>query len=520
MIHEDEARRLMHAAAETIEIDAATVHPERASRRTPWLAAAAALVVIGAGAGVAWQLGGDDGSRAGRPASSPSNTPSARNELPAGSVPSLFGMPTDDATELLRTEGLTEQITEKYSCLYPAGRVIESNPSVGIVPTGPVNLTVSRGPGPAMDCAILPSDYEWSLLDLAEGRDATLKFDAEVSVVVDGGRASTLTRKQALDPATWASGNGLGIVGAALRSVRAPEREGDAWLVPELSLRIGLPPLTECGVTRPGTAADLEVTTLAVNLPGEACGAAVDVLRTSDGRWGQGEIVALFVRSPRPTVVETAPVPDVRGLSKDAAQEAVIAAGFAVQDSTEMRCEPRVGAASQQPKAGRSQAIGGVVSVTFEEEPRGANCAGLTKAATDLLAWARGGSAPAFADEVVLMRGYAESATLSGTEAADRNNWRTCAPALSFCPTALDALADTDGKIQRRWDTDNVPELDDGHFLMDCTADLGGLPDGFYDATRIHLYPPSSLPCNQQWDVTVWVDKAGAITGVDYAPPQ
>lgn len=520
MIHDDEARRLLHAAADTIDVASTATLPDPAPRRTPWLAAAAALVVLGAGAGLAWQLGGDDDASPGRPATSPSHEQTAGDELPDGSVPSLFGLPSADATALLATEGLSAQVVEEYTCLYPKGRVIESDPGVGVVPDGPVRLTVSKGVGALMDCYVLPADYEWALLDLAVGRQSPVRFGAEVSVVVDGGKASMLTREQALDPATWTPKSGLGIIGTALRSARPPQQRGEPWLVPELEMRVGLPPLTECGVTRPGTEGSLEVTTLSLNFPGESCGAAVDIVRTPSPKgWNQGEIVALLIRSPKPSPTSKTEPPDVRGLSADAAQEAIIAKGFAVRIDTERQCDPGTGVIGQHPKPGSRQIVGSTVTLTVEKEPEGANCTGLAKAATDLLAWARGGPTPAFADEVVLMRGYAKEATLSGAEAADRNNWRTCAPALSFCPTALDALADTDGEIQRRWDTDNVPELDDGRYLMDCTADLGGLPDGFSDATRIHLYPPSSLPCNQQWEVTVWVDKAGAITGVDYAPP-
>lgn len=522
MIHEDEARRLLQSAADTIDVTSTAPLPEPAPRRTPWLAAAAALVVLGAGAGIALGVGGDDDAAA-PPATQRTDSTQTADDLPEGSVPLVLGMMVDDAKAELEARGLTVRLETGYDCLYTDGRVMETEPGLGLVPDGAVTLTISQGIAPNVQCSGGLWEEDWAILDLAQGRAPADDpgFAPEVSVVVDGGAATTLTRAQALDPATWTPGSGLAIVGAALDAVRPPAEDGDAWQKAQVSSRFGLPPLTECGITRPGSEADLDVTTLSVDSRDQACGAAVQVYRQPppDHR-GLGEVVALVVRSPQTGSVEKVEVPDVRGLRKDDAREAIIAAGLAVTTNTERRCDPGTGVTQQTPKPGASAAGGDVVHLALQAEPKGANCAGLSKAANDLLTWARGGAAPRFADQVTLMRGYAETGTLSAAEAAGKGNWRNCPPAISFCLSALDAIADTDGPIQRRWDTDNMPQLDDGRYLVDCTADLGGLPDGFYDATRIHLYPPSSLPCNQQWEVSVWVDETGAITGVNYAPPR
>src|SRR5690606_14844579 len=204
--------------------------------------------------------------------------------------------------------------------------------------------------------------------------------------------------EEASDPATWADGTALAVFADAVRQVRPPAEGGEPWVAPEIRGRLGLPPLTECGVTRPGSAGDLEVRTLQVSFPGDACPAAIDVFRLPS-RNQDGEIVAIFARTAKAGTPESAPVPDVVGMSGDQAAEAIIEAGFAVSTHTLERCNPGEGVTDQGPRAGREWRLGGTVSLTVEVEHPRAHCAGLSEAADDLVAWAKGGPTPELADQ-------------------------------------------------------------------------------------------------------------------------
>lgn len=531
MIGDDEARRLLHAAGETIEVSPGAALPRPARRRTPWLAAAAVVAVIAGGGLVATQVGGDgDASPEPAPATSAPAPDELPDTLPDGALPSLLGMTVGAATARLEQLGAQVQVEEESDCLLPEGRVIATRPGAGLpVPSDEATtVVVSGGAPPTAACAYTGADL-WELVDLgsgtapADGGSSTLRFSDEVAVVLDGGEPMVLTAASASDPATWADGTALAVFADAVREVRPPTDDGEPWVTPEISGRMGLPPLTECGVTRPGSAGDLEVRTLQVSFPGEACPAAIDVFRLpsrdQDGQRNQdGEIVAIFARTAKAGTPESAPVPDVVGMSDDQAAEAIIEAGFAVSTHIWERCKPGEGVTEQAPRAASELPLGSTVSLTVEVDHPRAHCTGLPEAADALLAWARGGDAPALADEVLLMQGHELVTTLTGEARSNPGAWALCPAEPGDCANALTTLASYDGDLERRWYEDDLLTYDDGTLLVDCTADLGGYPRAIVPEGRLTLHPPATVPCEAMWSVSLWVDAQGRISAVDLAP--
>ncbi len=524
-LDEDEARRLLLAAGATVEVGASAPLPEAPRRRALPALAAAALVAGIIGVGVAWQ---PDLSGGEQPVATPDATDTATpgaSEPPAGSVPSLVGLPVEVAQERLRQAGLEINGSQDYSCVIPDGRVISTEPGAGLLPkSGTVKVVVSGGIAPNVSCGFFVLEEDWGLLDLGAGRPAAAgnrpTFADEVSVVVDGGEPETFDGPDLLDPHAWSRGSALGILGSAMDEMRPPAKAGEAWQTPEVTGRHGIPPATECGVTRPGMSGDLDVTTVSVGFPGEPCPASVDVLRDPQSR----EIVALFARSARPDLPSAAQeitVPAVRGLRLDEAQELLSATGFAVTTFTWERCQPGTGVTDQGPQAGTKAPSGSTVTITVEREPRGVDCAALDRAADELIAWAQGGRAPALAARVTLMLGYEKADELTGPDRLDPDRWTACVPAGSpTCGNALATLAAYSGRVQRRDLEDDVPTLPDGTPQPDCTADLGGFPTRFYEAWRLTLTPDLSLPCAKQWSIDLFVDDTGALTGVNLSPPR
>ncbi len=527
MISEDEARRLLQAAGDTIDVPPAP-HPQPArSRRTPWLAAAAVVAVVAGGVVVASQFDGPDG--ADRPAERPSATSTVTDDVPPdGSMPSLFAMAVDDAVAQLEQDGIEAKVVHEYDCLLPVGRVLETTPGPGqaLPPGSPATLVVSEGSPPTASCKYTGQDL-WDLVDLGSGIAVSdrpgapnVTFANEVSVVVDGGAPVTLTRAQALDPNTWTDGTALAVIADAVRHLAPPTDDGGAWTTPEVSARAGLPPLEECGVIRPGSEGDLDVRTLQIHLPGQSCPAAVDVFRLPS-RTRDGEIVALFARTAKSGEVPSATVPDVRGMSRDKASETLIEAGFAVDVFVWERCNPGTGVTEQSRQRDGTAPLGSSVHITVEIDHPTGHCTGLAEAAGALIAWSRGGSAPEFADEVELLYGHAPISTLTGSDRANPNSWQACvSPAVSNCTNPLTIVASYDGDLERRWYEDNYPTYDDGTPLVDCTADLGGYPRTLEPEGRLSLHPPKSVPCADQWEIGVWVDAQGRLAAVDYSPPR
>jgi PASTA domain len=93
------------------------------------------------------------------PSPSPSPSPSASPTAALVFVPSLHGVALNDAEQILQSEGLGWTVTTQVTSDFPAGTVIDTNPSADSqVPTGTtVKLVVATAP-PSPSVSPSPSD--------------------------------------------------------------------------------------------------------------------------------------------------------------------------------------------------------------------------------------------------------------------------------------------------------------------------------------------------------------------------
>lgn len=517
MLSDDDARRLLAKAGDTIEVSATSPTVPRSHRRWPVLLASAAVVaVIAAGVWLPRPAEQDVPAPA---------APSVTSGVPNGTVPSVFGHTVDSARELLRDAGLVVRTKDKPSCP-PEGLPIGTIPTTGS-PVGPgdeVVLEVST-PYALADC-FGPDPLAWDFLHFANGHGPAPGFANEVTLVVDNEEVGRLTGDQAGDPSRWGPVSALTELRAASAEVMSLTVDGTVeYRTPGLGARQGTPADDLCGVARPAVVGEREALTLSVDIPVDGifhCPATVALYRTD----GLIDTVVTWTEKPVARAAAPEPIPDVVGLELDDARRAVTEAGYAARVEEVQACDPRVSVVEQAPtqqdvkddaedEAGRVEVVTLVVEVPHTTR----DCAGVAAAAQGFLRFARGGQPPAWAPEVRLLLGYVEQTTIPDEQADDPASWALCSGVdPTRCPlSAVDVAGEGDVAVADRA-TDDIDYAGDV-FPFDCLIDLGGLPGELYEMDSIVLRPEAVGDCID-WVVELWIDDDGRIRAVNLRVPQ
>lgn len=191
MLTDAEARDLLHAAADTIEVDAAQPLPviHRPSM-WPMLVAAAAIVAVV----VATFTLTDRGSSP-RPSNAASPTPAVNR------IPPVMGLDPVDAQERLEGVGLVVRIRSQAGCVdrhVAAG----TSPAVGsrFSAGDQIELTVLNNSADFCDGS---QSLGWDLLRFALGASSAPRLAEELTLYPGSGEPVTLSADEAKDPTTW-----------------------------------------------------------------------------------------------------------------------------------------------------------------------------------------------------------------------------------------------------------------------------------------------------------------------------
>jgi hypothetical protein len=275
------ARDLLMLAGDTVPPPPgdAIVRPAR-SRLIPALAAAVVLVVALTAAAVA----GRD-----RPSS----------VLDDDQVPSLFGYDVAAATELLSDRGLRVDQRRTRACDV-VGTVVGTEPPVGTRFDRGDSITVRSAVPSGEFCMARypPRAVAWTFLQWAADRGPAPEFAPAVEVVVDGSDPVTLTRREVADPERWGDPGVLTELRTALEAVY-PVPGTSEYRTPTLEAAYLVPPLANCGVTRPVRTGDRQAVSLALSLDEdgpEHCPLTLDLYRTD----GAIDAVVLYTEKPPP----------------------------------------------------------------------------------------------------------------------------------------------------------------------------------------------------------------------------
>lgn len=505
MLTEDQLRDLLNRAGTTVEVDA-TPRPFTATPSRPRRPALAALLVVATVAGIGglglWMTDGGDG------ASVDGAAPVVLGGVPDGTVPSVFAHTRESATELLRGMGLGVDYREEISC-DPAGRPLGTDPEVGtdIEPGATVTLLLAYQ-GSTTDC-FSDLDEPWQFMDFATRRGPAPRFADQVTLVVDGRRATTLSGERAA-LGEWGDPSALTELRAAAGEVI---RTGNEYQTPTLQARSGTPPAEFCAIPRPAILGDREALTITIDVTAgdqRDCPARVSVYR-SDG--GIDTVVAWTARSLASTPPDQRPVPDVVGLTLTEARDAVTAAGFTARVEELETCTPRQGVVEQAPTqkaldqdARDEPTWSGVVTLVIEIPHTRRDCAGLDAAAAGFIRFASGGPPPAWSPQVQHLFGYALRDKITAEQADDPSAWSFCSGVeptecqVSALVVAGRGSVET-GESRERYECELV--------------DYGGLPSGLNSEDQIILFPADPSDCAADWSVELWIDRGGRITAVN-----
>jgi len=379
MLTESEARDLLALAGATVEVSPVTTLPDVPPRRHwPVLAAAAAvLAVVGVGAALGLRSGDD--VPAGVEAVPSVDFQGRPSVLGADQVPSVFGYDEASARSMLRSIGLAVSIARDPTC-GSVGRATSTDPGVGatFAPGDKVTLRVTAPPIGDVFCIDQgPQDFEWQLIDFANGRGPAPAFADEVWVAANDVSA-VIPLAMAADPATWVDGSPLGVLRQQSREVE--ESTGYTFQVPRLVTGVSTESPHCHGLDLSGVPRSDPGFSISIEFPAEArslhC-TVVDVFRTN------GQISAISLRTDQVPFETTAPgtVPDLIGMSADEARAALIEEGLVAEvvppPGTKLclRELPAI-VGSQSPDAGTQLAPGSVVTVAMrwvscDESPSG-----------------------------------------------------------------------------------------------------------------------------------------------------
>lgn len=516
MLNDDQVRRLLQRAADTVVVQdvAATRMPERRRRPAPFIAgAAAAVVVIAAFVGV--QL-------AHRPTTAPpSPKPTGivlpevdRYTLAPGRIPLLFGQTVASATKELRKAGWTVRVEHDVRVCQPYDRVWDTLPSVGTaLPRGHrVTILAARA---AADCSLGDmSEPAWSLMDLAFGRGGTSALAPRVNLWLGDRFHRTLERADAADPDAWVvcSDNGV-VCASALREIEAA-----AYVTVNADPR--LPRATVAPADILGCVGQMKLPDALAGASGSARKLRIDI--PMDGIFCQpGPVFATDSTGQITDVVVwdglnddgTAgrPVPDVVGMQGREAAERLTNDGFSTPKVERVDDCRDIGAVqTQTPTAGSLAAVGVPTTIgvcgTSDISP---DADGVGAA---FLSFVSGAKAPPFADHVGLWLGNVKVTSVPGPdlESSDSAAWTICPTGGGYAGAACPFSAIS--TIRRSMWPPHVPDV--GHpVLGPCAA---GARDADLPSERfvvIDVAEPDS--CANNWDVELYYDSHDRITDVN-----
>jgi serine/threonine-protein kinase len=318
-----------YVEAPVVEEEVVEPPPRRPPTLWPWLLALLALVLIGLGA--LWYFTRDD------------------DEPELVPVPAAVRLPEGDAVQLLRDAGFQVEIEREPTDEAPQGIVFEQTPGAGreAEEGSVVTIVVSRGPETAEvpDVTGVPRERAEELL-------ASAGFRANVAQVFSEEDPGTVV---AQDPAG---------------GERAPLESNVRINVSKGTNRVEVPDVV--GLSAADAGAELRSAGLAtpnvVTVPSDAPANEVVAQSPAAGTEVQrGATVRINVSSGRPatTAPETAPLPDVVGLTEDEATQALQAVGAAVVIEREDVTDPAEDGIvlSQEPGAGEEIADGDRVEI-------------------------------------------------------------------------------------------------------------------------------------------------------------
>ncbi|WP_109506675.1 PASTA domain-containing protein [Nocardioides speluncae] len=204
MLSETDARRLLHLAAESVPVAAATAQPPRPQRRQRHLIALGTALAVAATVAVVFLLPGGD--RRPEP-TSPSSPEPPGVTLDANQIPSVFAMTGDQARQLVADRGLSATVRQEPTCAEVAGRALRTVPATGtrFRPGDRVTVLVASTPAAAACKSLKDRALAWQLLDWANGRGQPPAFADRVSSFTNGEDPVAFDPTEAADPAAWGS---------------------------------------------------------------------------------------------------------------------------------------------------------------------------------------------------------------------------------------------------------------------------------------------------------------------------
>ena len=283
-------------------------------------------------------------------------------------VPNVEGLTQDAATTAITgTELMVGAVTQQTSNTVATGKVITQDPASGssVAQGSPVNLVISTGPQMVTvpDVEALPQDAATTAIMAAKLTVGTLTHQSNNTVAT-----GNVIGQDPASGSSVAQGSPVNLViSSGLQMVTVPNVEG----------------LTQAAATTAITAAKLTVGTLTQQSSNTvATGNAISQDPASGSSVAQGSPVNLVISSGLQMVT----VPNVEGLSRDAATTAIMAAKLTVGTLTHQSSNTVAtgNIISQEPASGSSVAQGSPVNLVISSGPQLVtvpNVEGLTQAA-------------------------------------------------------------------------------------------------------------------------------------------
>lgn len=459
MLADDEARHLLHLAADTVDVDPAD-RLEPTPRRPAWPLLVAAAAVLAVVVALTVVLGARD-------ADPPPVVATVAPPVAVSVMPSVLGYTADEARILLKSRGLRVR-TRIVSDCQVAGRPVGTRPEVGapVIRDGRVQLDLSDG-APRGSCIIpaVPNDGARAFLRFARGIGPAPAFADHVRLYAAGADPVRLSAAEASDPSSWglcgAAGACTSALTALVDSTEQPVRDGSSHVRTYLATTTQVPRTSFCFRADPPAAVrGRSALTLSVSYP-----TRVDNQAGAMGVCTVDVEVDLYRTGGR-------------------------------IDAVVLRTIGGVGARAAEPDL-------------MSDEPT----AEQTRVAQAFLAYARGqAAAPPVGDRVDLYLG-GDLMGIIDSQPSDRSSWllechnyvaeRSCPIQLLDSPGQGPAAVTTTAR------GGGVP----------CLLHFSDLPPDLLTqqalSRSVSVSVPEPASCGTDWEVQLWFDADGAITSVN-----